>query len=103
MESNYQKAVNGSIWVMWDPNWFEHVNERQGDLNCFVTVVYGYNEIEHRQSSWQELQHIAIGISIPWLIIGDFNAMLTLQDRPLGIRLLMLKLELIMSALQGFF
>ncbi|XP_019228283.1 PREDICTED: uncharacterized protein LOC109209465 [Nicotiana attenuata] len=47
---------------------------------CYMTVVYGYNAMEQRKDMWKKLQNLAPGKQ-PWLISGDFNAMLTPQDR----------------------
>lgn len=46
-----------------------------------VWTVYGYNTIEQRKTLWEQLQSIAPQITKPWLICGDFNTMLYLQDR----------------------
>ncbi|XP_075111394.1 uncharacterized protein LOC142181775 [Nicotiana tabacum] len=61
-----------------------HVKERQGPLDCIVTVIYGFNAIEHREAMWQGLKQVALGVHVPWLIIGDFNAMLLPQYRIFG-------------------
>ncbi|XP_059310773.1 uncharacterized protein LOC132062160 [Lycium ferocissimum] len=39
---------------------------------------------ELRKTLWQSLRDIAQGISTPWMIAGDFNALLYAQDRLLG-------------------
>lgn len=49
-----------------------------------VTVIYGFNTRELGKWLWQELTNIAQGINIPWIIIGDSNAIFTPQDRQAG-------------------
>ncbi|XP_016505995.1 uncharacterized protein LOC107823801 [Nicotiana tabacum] len=45
-----------------------------------MAVVYGYSAMEQRKDMWKKLQSLAPGKQ-PWLISGDFNAILTPQDR----------------------
>ena len=49
-----------------------------------LTVVYGFNTIDQRKNLWQELNMLAQGISQPWLIAGDCNALLSPKDRLAG-------------------
>ncbi|XP_060178252.1 uncharacterized protein LOC132608207 [Lycium barbarum] len=44
-----------------------------------MIVVYGYNTVELRKSLWTHLQ--TLSGNTPWIIWGDFNAILTSQDR----------------------
>ncbi|XP_062110644.1 uncharacterized protein LOC133822358 [Humulus lupulus] len=46
-----------------------------------VTFVYGYNVESFREQLWKDLQDLAGGITEPWMVIGDFNEILSLQDR----------------------
>ncbi|XP_075092565.1 uncharacterized protein LOC142172779 [Nicotiana tabacum] len=55
-----------------------------GDLNCCLTIVYGFNTIEHRKSLWDNLRGAAVGINKPWLVVEDFNAIMFQDDRLFG-------------------
>ncbi|XP_019238000.1 PREDICTED: uncharacterized protein LOC109218123 [Nicotiana attenuata] len=57
------------------------VKSRKGDIDCFLTVVYGYNGLEQRRSLWDNLQLLSLSIAVPWLIAGDFNTVLYPNDR----------------------
>ncbi|XP_015072451.1 uncharacterized protein LOC107016517 [Solanum pennellii] len=57
------------------------VKERSKDHQIILTVMYGFNTIEQRKSLWQEMNIMSKGISQPWLIVGDFNAILSTKDR----------------------
>ncbi|XP_019239250.1 PREDICTED: uncharacterized protein LOC109219260 [Nicotiana attenuata] len=46
-----------------------------------MTVVYGFNTVEERRSLWSSLEDIAQSTNCPWLVCGDFNAMLVTADR----------------------
>ena len=61
------------------------VNERSKGYQFNVTVVYGYNTAEMRRSLWTELKMLTHGVSEPWIIIGDFNAVLSPKDRLDGV------------------
>ena len=44
--------------------------------------MYGLHTIDDRNQLWSDLGRIGIGIgNVPWLISGDFNAILDVQDR----------------------
>ncbi|XP_049381299.1 uncharacterized protein LOC125845827 [Solanum stenotomum] len=89
--------MNGRIWVIWDENWYETniirctaqivhclIKDRTKGHQIVLTMIYGYNTIEQRKEMWLELNTLAQGITQPWLITGDFNALLTPQDRLAG-------------------
>ncbi|XP_019226408.1 PREDICTED: uncharacterized protein LOC109207863 [Nicotiana attenuata] len=57
---------------------------RATDKPCVITVIYGYNTCEQRKNIWETLKELAQGINMPWLIVGDFNAVLYPQDRLFG-------------------
>lgn len=56
--NNYNDAVNGRIWVIWDPNYYSvtllkaeaqiihcSVKDIMKDQECILSVVYGFNTI----------------------------------------------------------
>ncbi|XP_070054817.1 uncharacterized protein LOC142179968 [Nicotiana tabacum] len=57
------------------------VNGIIGDQECLLTVVYGYNTIEQRKQLWDNLIKIGHGANKPWILRGNFNYVLQLQDR----------------------
>nr|XP_019069479.1 uncharacterized protein LOC109120276 [Solanum lycopersicum] len=80
--------------MVWDDNWYEvrmitssaqllhcQVNDRSKNYQFIVTIVYGFNTVEQRKSLWQEMKTISQGVTQPWLIAGDFNAILSTKDR----------------------
>nr|XP_016466470.1 PREDICTED: uncharacterized protein LOC107789209 [Nicotiana tabacum] len=92
--TNYKDARNGRIWLLLDTNHLIvtglkddaqmihcQVKSRRGDIDCLLTVVYDYNEIEQRRALWDNLQLLSVSITVPWLIAGDFNEVLYLNDR----------------------
>nr|XP_010312970.1 uncharacterized protein LOC104644590 [Solanum lycopersicum] len=94
---NYNDAANGRIWIIWDDSWYDvqqinrsaqlihcQVKERSKGFQFNFSVIYGFNTIEQRKSLWTDLNKMAQNVISPWLIIGDFNAVLSPQDRQAG-------------------
>lgn len=57
------------------------VTSRNKRIDCCMNVVYGYNTINQRMTLWADLRLLANQCNKSWLIWGDFNALLTSQDR----------------------
>ncbi|KAK4721507.1 hypothetical protein R3W88_011740 [Solanum pinnatisectum] len=47
-------------------------------------VVYGLHSIPARIPLWIAIHQLSTYITDPWLIMGDFNSILTAEDRPIG-------------------
>lgn len=58
-----------------------HVTGKQNGMSCLLTTVYGFNTFDQRKELWDDLQGLAPRENTPWLLCGDFNAILYLQDR----------------------
>ncbi|KAL2940991.1 hypothetical protein RDABS01_029341 [Bienertia sinuspersici] len=43
--------------------------------------MYGLHSVKARRPLWQGLKHLASGVCLPWLILGDFNSLLHINDR----------------------
>lgn len=94
---NYNNAYNGRVWVCWNPRKVvvvPIVSHAQG-IHCRVTdlldgkvfdwvAVYGYNSVEQRTDLWRLLSEVAGGVNGPLLVGGDFNSVLTTEDRIQG-------------------
>lgn len=88
--NNYISAAK--IWLIWDPNYYTVTLLRAeakvshclvkgiiGDQECLLSVIYGYNTIEQRKQLQTDRDWT--GDLQPWLIGGDFNFVLHLQER----------------------
>ncbi|KAM3235367.1 hypothetical protein P3L10_015403 [Capsicum annuum] len=95
--TNYDFADNGRVWIVWDDRLVEvhfikagaqfihcQVKNRLSTMEYALTVVYGFNAVEQRKSLWEEVKSIVQGTSMPWVIGGDFNVVLTSEDRLCG-------------------
>ncbi|XP_020254007.1 uncharacterized protein LOC109831080 [Asparagus officinalis] len=59
------------------------VSTKDGRLACLMTVVYALNQRDGRKVLWQELQGFKLSVDCPWLVGGDFNAIIN-GDEKLG-------------------
>ncbi|XP_019244329.1 PREDICTED: uncharacterized protein LOC109224197 [Nicotiana attenuata] len=95
IEDNYEYAPNGRIWLMWkevDVNVTVlekteqlihcYVQDKNSAFTCYITYVYGLHTVQHRKSLWGNLKNVQL--NDPWLIIGDFNSVLNVDDRISG-------------------
>ncbi|XP_070017064.1 uncharacterized protein LOC142172435 [Nicotiana tabacum] len=84
--NNYGDPSNGRIWIMWDSRLCSikklasqaqyihcHIMGKHNGVDCLLTVVYGINK--------------------PWLICGDFNAILYPQGRLYGVQVTMAEIK----------
>uniref|UniRef100_A0A7N0VJS1 Endonuclease/exonuclease/phosphatase domain-containing protein n=1 Tax=Kalanchoe fedtschenkoi TaxID=63787 RepID=A0A7N0VJS1_KALFE len=44
-------------------------------------MIYAFNQIQYRAPLWSELTSISQSMSDPWVLLGDFNCLLSTQDR----------------------
>lgn len=49
-----------------------------------LTAIYGLHTIAHQCALWDALRDLGSQINSPWLIMGDFNAILDIDDRVNG-------------------
>lgn len=86
-------GFSGGIWVLWTRNiqlqiihshlQFVHMraNCPSNNLSFFLTAVYGSPQQHLRKFLWEDLPPFAPPPSSPWLIGGDFNAILSSDER----------------------
>ncbi|XP_057246771.1 uncharacterized protein LOC130589518 [Beta vulgaris subsp. vulgaris] len=92
--TNYNSHPGGRIWVIWLPSKFAvnvvecteqvihcSVEVLATGMKCWVTMVYGMNDAQERLLLWLDLQRISKGVTGAWLVGGDFNNVLHLNER----------------------
>ncbi|KAK6784679.1 hypothetical protein RDI58_018134 [Solanum bulbocastanum] len=95
--TNECNNVRGRIWVIWNPNEVTFTRKedavqyihrlvmiKQRNIQFQFTVVYGLHTIATRLPLWTTIKQLNNNINEPWLIIGDFNSILTQRDTPVG-------------------
>ncbi|XP_020261120.1 uncharacterized protein LOC109837333 [Asparagus officinalis] len=93
--SNDLNSCKARILILWDPNILDiqvdsyspqhitcSVKSLDERIDCCISSIYGYNQIDNRKSLWSELEqiHQSIG-NKPWIISGDFNAITGSEDK----------------------
>ncbi|XP_019260883.1 PREDICTED: uncharacterized protein LOC109238857 [Nicotiana attenuata] len=95
--SNFSNINNSRIWTLWDPRIFEfepididgqcihgQVRRHSRLLAFGSTAIYGFHTIKYRLDMRQKLRPINSLQQGPWLVMRDFNAVFTSQDRQHG-------------------
>ncbi|CAN0899313.1 Putative ribonuclease H protein At1g65750 [Linum grandiflorum] len=89
----------GGIWILWneaDIQVFIISQSRQvvhtslawdGAPQCCISFVYGAPRRYDRFPLWDDLIDISSMISLPWLVLGDFNKTTTANNRQGGVDL----------------
>lgn len=93
--TNYDHHRLGRIWVCWmDAVTITLVLKSAQHITCLVTIVssgesffcsfvYASNFLVDRRMLWADLCHVKTTLiqpNIPWIVIGDFNEVLSLND-----------------------
>ncbi|XP_016515156.2 uncharacterized protein LOC107831867 [Nicotiana tabacum] len=94
--ANYEHSSKRRIWLLWDANeieclelgkssQFTHtaVHIKSMNMRFDFTAVYGLHTLEDRRYLWRDLADINIRQQGPWLIMGDYNAIRSGEDRPI--------------------
>ncbi|KAL2938007.1 LINE-1 retrotransposable element ORF2 protein [Bienertia sinuspersici] len=92
--SNVQKHYNGRIVLAWNPNSFTVGLEQMTDqiIHCvikpsggleefFCTFIYAHNDAKLRDSLWETLSKLNSKLRGPWLMMGDFNCVINIEER----------------------
>nr|XP_016486070.1 PREDICTED: uncharacterized protein LOC107806429 [Nicotiana tabacum] len=94
---NYNNNMRGKIWVVWDQNAIKFDVEQMVEqfihgrvtacnlgMDFYFTAVYGFHTIEDRRWLWEDLRSIESSHQVPWLSMGDYNAVLHVEDMKYG-------------------
>lgn len=62
--------------------WFHGVaTDKQNGDQMIITTIYGLHTVETRIDLWTSLVRLNSNIQDLWCVLGDFNAVLTPDDR----------------------
>ncbi|XP_074283518.1 uncharacterized protein LOC141608064 [Silene latifolia] len=88
---NYSSHLNKRIWIIWKNSnmvvtvhhstsqWI-HLLVTNGALSMELTFVYGFNHPTQRLPLWEFMVDRHQG-QLPWMLLGDFNYVRTLEER----------------------
>ena len=84
----------GGIWLLWDVSLFDitYVSSNSQILHVLVydksnrdktelSVVYGEPRANNRGALWDSIRLLASCTKEPWLVVGDFNSILSTRDK----------------------
>ncbi|XP_010534730.1 PREDICTED: uncharacterized protein LOC104810236 [Tarenaya hassleriana] len=95
-QCNYRHGQHGRIWIVWDPSIIVTIYQSSlqaitcgvqqlcTGLSFTATFVYASNQATFRHDPWSELVCLASYNPLnqsSWLVFGDFNQALYLEDR----------------------
>ncbi|XP_074266117.1 uncharacterized protein LOC141588583 [Silene latifolia] len=92
--TNSSLHSGGRVWLLWDPSMFDvnvkdvtaqaihsEVYDKIRRKMFWYTLVYGFNKAAERESLWNSIRDYHRGINGPWMVCGDFNAILDYHER----------------------
>ncbi|XP_074264095.1 uncharacterized protein LOC141586691 [Silene latifolia] len=84
----------GRIWIIWDHAIFSvdilaceaqvihsKVTSLQSGIVWWLSMVYGFNRVHERMPLWNSLSTMNALVNGPWVVMGDFNNVLALNER----------------------
>lgn len=90
IDSNGQAGGIVALWkshlwkvdVLKQSEQFMHLSVGWGrEAKWLLTVVYGKPQLQARRMLWDDLQEIHFDLNDAWAIVGDFNAILSANER----------------------
>lgn len=96
---NFEEHEAGRIAILWNPQLIEvtvmgihdqviHlcVTCKVSSKTFYVSFVYGLHSVIARRALWDRLREFGYDGAKPWLVCGDFNNLLQLEDRIGGVQ-----------------
>nr|XP_033514585.1 uncharacterized protein LOC117279202 [Nicotiana tomentosiformis] len=91
--TNLREHYNGRIWLAWRQEYFKmnlismnaqvvtcEVTHNSLQATFMMTIVYAFNTKEDRRSLWSYLDVVSRSMGSPWIVMGDFNSVLHIED-----------------------
>ncbi|XP_074265865.1 uncharacterized protein LOC141588318 [Silene latifolia] len=92
--TNSSQHKGGRIWLIWQPSHYvvdvrcitaqlihSLVTDKIRGTTFSFTLVYGFNKDQERVSLWSKLNQLSVGITTAWMVCGDFNNLLNINER----------------------
>ncbi|KAJ8440382.1 LOW QUALITY PROTEIN: hypothetical protein Cgig2_019371 [Carnegiea gigantea] len=88
---NFHLNSKGRIWLAWRPSTYQIKLIRMSEqlIHCelsinkhfYLSIIYGLNHEQQRESLWNDLMDISSSIDRAWCLMGDFNTLRFKEDR----------------------
>uniref|UniRef100_A0A803NJN6 Endonuclease/exonuclease/phosphatase domain-containing protein n=1 Tax=Cannabis sativa TaxID=3483 RepID=A0A803NJN6_CANSA len=91
--ADFPKGLSGGLMILWKddvdiallnygPSFFDCNLTFDGSNSFHLTCFYGASDVASRPTSWTLLRRVADVASLnPWSVIGDFNKILSINDK----------------------
>ncbi|KAK4423208.1 hypothetical protein Salat_1903600 [Sesamum alatum] len=96
--NNFDAITGGRILVIWNPAVIDlhpedispqvihcRVTDKSSRLSFYVSFTYGLYTVVNRRSMWDKLLELGQPLSMPWLILGDFNCVKSPEEKQFGV------------------
>ncbi|KAL2248481.1 UNVERIFIED_CONTAM: Retrovirus-related Pol polyprotein from type-2 retrotransposable element R2DM [Sesamum indicum] len=96
--NNFDTIAGGRILVIWNPAVIDlqpedispqvihcRATNKSSQLSFYISFCYGLYSVVNRRSMWEKLTVLGQMISIPWLIMGDFNCVKSPEEKQHGV------------------
>ncbi|KAL2224952.1 UNVERIFIED_CONTAM: hypothetical protein Sindi_2952000 [Sesamum indicum] len=96
--NNFDTIAGGRILVVWNPAVIDlqpednslqvihcRVTNKSSQFSFYISFTYGLFSIVNRRSMWEKLTELGQTISMPWIIMGDFNCVKSPEEKQLGV------------------
>ncbi|XP_062006021.1 uncharacterized protein LOC133723219 [Rosa rugosa] len=89
-------GFSGGLWLLWNSSRIkiDFIDENfqsifvkvtlPGKPSWMLTVVYASPTRTTRASLWPYLDHLSASFNLPWMLIGDFNELVSCADKNCG-------------------
>ncbi|XP_074305997.1 uncharacterized protein LOC141641225 [Silene latifolia] len=94
LTTNTRFHKGGRVWVVWNPNTYDvqpldyysqfiHMTVYSiiNSKMFYLTMIYAHNDIVSREELWRKMRAFAMQCDGPWAMAGDFNCVLTPEER----------------------
>ncbi|CAN1177346.1 hypothetical protein LINPERHAP2_LOCUS33056 [Linum perenne] len=90
------RGFSGGIWLLWSDadvrikilgssrQFIHALIEWDTNKACEATFVYASPAIQGRRPLWEDLRNLSVSVRKPWVIMGDFNAMIDSSEKQGG-------------------
>lgn len=97
--SNHEVVQGGRIVILWNPQQVEcepmethaqaihyKVINKINAQTFFCSFVYGASNPTDREELWSSLISSGVNHAQPWMLLGDFNSVLSIDERQGGVK-----------------
>ncbi|KAL0287981.1 UNVERIFIED_CONTAM: hypothetical protein Sradi_7112700 [Sesamum radiatum] len=95
---NFDTIAGGRILIIWNPAIIDlqpedistqvihcRVTNISTQLSFYVSFTYGLYSVVHRRGMWDKLLEVGQPLTLPWLVLGDFNCVKSTEEKQLGV------------------